>query len=110
MNSIVSVMMLASVLVPAKGWYSPNEPINIHVKPTAGEVTIVLTDFTNRQLSGDHPIIVGEEKTIDIKTILPEGMPGGTYLLYAVPPKNARKDFVGTPLVVSVREDRRQGA
>jgi hypothetical protein len=47
MNSIVSVMMLASVLVPAKAWYAPNEPINIHVKPPAGEVTLVLTDFTN---------------------------------------------------------------
>ena len=124
MNSIVSVMMLASVLVPAKGWYSPNEPINILIKPPAGggEIALVLTDFTNRQLSGgagnggaggaggDKPVIVGQEKTIDLKTMLPEGLPGGTYLLYAVPVKNARKDFVGTPLVVSVQEDRRQGA
>jgi cyclophilin family peptidyl-prolyl cis-trans isomerase len=42
--------------------------------------------------------------------MLPEGMPGGTYLLYAVPVKNARKDFVGTPLVINVQEDHRQGA
>jgi len=110
MNSIVSVMMLASVLVPTKGWYAPNEPINVLVKPPAGEVALVLTDFTNRQLSGDKPIMVGEEKTIDLKTMLPEGMPGGTYLLYAVPAKAARKDFVGTPLVINVQEDRRQGA
>ena len=110
MNSIVSVMMLASVLVPAKGWYAPNEPINILVKPPNGEVALVLTDFTNRQLSGDKPQLVGEEKTIDLKTMLPEGMPGGTYLLYAVPAKAARKDFVGTPLVINVEEDRRQGA
>ena len=110
MNSIVSVMMLASVLLPAKGWYAPNDPINILVKPPAGEVTLVLTDFTNRQLSGDKPMIVGEEKTIDLKTMLPEGMPGGTYLLYAVPAKAARKDFIGTPLVIDVHEDRRQGA
>ena len=110
MNSIVSVMLLASVLVPAKGWYAPNEPINIHVKPPAGEVRLVLTDFTNRQLGGDNPIVVGEERTVDVKQMLPEGMPGGTYLLYAVPAGAARKDFVGTPLVISVREDRRQGA
>jgi len=110
MNSIVSVMMLASVLMPAKGWYSPHEPINVLVKPPAGEVALVLTDFTNRQLSGDKPLIVGEERTIDLRQLLPEGMPGGTYLLYAVPAKAARKDFVGTPLVVSVQEDRRQGA
>jgi peptidyl-prolyl cis-trans isomerase B (cyclophilin B) len=110
MNSIVSVMMLASVLVPAKAWYSPNEPINILVKPPNGEAALVLTDFTNRQLSGDKPVMVGEEKTIDLKTMLPEGMPGGTYLLYAVPAKNARKDFIGTPLVINVEEDRRQGA
>jgi peptidyl-prolyl cis-trans isomerase B (cyclophilin B) len=110
MNSIVSVMMLASVLMPAKGWYAPHEPINIHVKPPAGEVALVLTDFTNRQLSDDKPVIVGDEKTIDVKELLPEGMPGGTYLLYAVPANAARKDFIGTPLVVSVQEDRRQGA
>ena len=112
MNSIVSVMLLASVLVPAKGWYAPHEPINIHVKPPAGagEVALILTDFTNRQLSDDTPMIVGEEKTVDVKQLLPEGMPGGTYLLYAVPAKAARKDFAGTPLVISVQEDRRQGA
>src|SRR5215213_8623439 len=110
MNPIVSVMMLASVLMPAKGWYGPHEPINIHVKPPAGEIALILTDFTNRQLSGDKPVIVAEEKTIDLKQMLPEGMPGGTYLLYAVPAKSARKDFIGTPLVTSVQEARRQGA
>jgi peptidyl-prolyl cis-trans isomerase B (cyclophilin B) len=111
MNSIVSVMMLASVLVPAKAWYAPNEAINIHVKPPAGgELALVITDFTNRQLGHGKPVIVAEEKTIDLKTMLPEGMPGGTYLVFAVPAGAARKDFVGTPLVVNVHEDRRQGA
>jgi cyclophilin family peptidyl-prolyl cis-trans isomerase len=115
MNAIaVSVLMLASVLVPAKGWYSPNEPINVTVKPPeglAGEIVLVLTDFTNRQLGDDgKQVIVSDERTIDVTRMLPEGMPGGTYLLYAVPAKAARKDFIGTPLVISVQEDRRQGA
>ncbi|MEA2708591.1 MAG: peptidyl-prolyl cis-trans isomerase [Phycisphaerales bacterium] len=112
MNSLISVMMLASVLIPAKGWYAPSEPINIHVKPPAGggAITLVLTDFTNRQLTDREPVVVGEEKTVDLKTMLPDGMPGGTYLVYAVPANAARKDFAGTPLVVSVQEDRRQGA
>ena len=112
MNSIVSVMLLASVLVPAKGWYSPNEPINIHVKPPegSGPLTLVLTDFTNRNLGDREPIVVGDERTIDLKQILPDGMPGGCYLLFAVPQDKPRKEFIGTPLVVNVQEDRRQGA
>jgi peptidyl-prolyl cis-trans isomerase B (cyclophilin B) len=115
MNSIVSVMLLASVLIPAKGWYAPNEPINVHVRPPAGggEITLVLTDFTNRQLGDRPPVVVGggdEEKTVDLKNLLPDGLPGGSYLLFAVPKDAARKDFVGTPLVINVEEDRRQGA
>jgi cyclophilin family peptidyl-prolyl cis-trans isomerase len=115
MNSIVSVMLLASVLVPAKGWYAPTEAINVHVRPPAGggEMLLVLTDFTNRQLGDRPPVVIGagnEEKTVDLKNLLPDGLPGGTYLLFAVPRDAARKDFVGTPLVINVEEDRRQGA
>src|SRR4051812_30907522 len=105
------LMMLFSVLVPQKAWFAPDQPINVTVQPPAGApVTLVLTDFTNRALEAKEPTVVTEPRTIDVRTLMPEGMTVGTYVLYAVPRENARKDFVGTPLVISVREDRRQGA
>ena len=36
MDAVTSFMLLFSVLVPTKGWYQPNEAINVTVKPPAG--------------------------------------------------------------------------
>jgi cyclophilin family peptidyl-prolyl cis-trans isomerase len=112
MNAAAALLMFYSVLFPAKTWYAPHEPINVAVKaPGAGDVRIVLTDFTNRALDElKQELIVSGEKTLDVKTLLPEGTAGGTYLLYAVPKDSPRKDFVGTPLVITIRQDKRQGA
>jgi len=112
MNAAVSIVMFFSVLIPAKSWYTPTEPINVTVKaPDGGEVRIVLADFTNRAIDElKQEVLISGEKTLDVKTLLPEGTAGGTYLIYAVPKDAARKDFVGTPLVVTIRQDKRQGA
>lgn len=112
MNAVVSIMMFVSVLAPTKSWYRPGEPINITVKaPEGGEVRIVLTDFTNRAIDElKQEMIVSGEKTIDVWTLLPEGTQVGTFLLYAVPKDLARREFTGTPLVISLRQDKRQGA
>ena len=32
MNTVVAGLMLFSVLVPQKGWFAPDQPININVK------------------------------------------------------------------------------
>src|SRR5439155_12422642 len=112
MNAAVNFMLLFSVLVPAKGWYAPNEPINVTIKPPkgAGEMTLVLTDFTNRAIESKTTITTATEKAVDVRPLLPEGITGGTFILYAVPKDAARKDFAGTPLVISLREDKRQSA
>jgi len=112
MNAVVSMMMFVSVLVPAKGWFAPGQPINITVKaPDAAELRIVLADFTNRQIDElEEELIVKGEQTIDAWKLLPEGTTSGTYILYAVPKDSARKDFAGTPLVINIRQDKRQGA
>ena len=111
MNTVTSLMVLFSVLVPTKGWYQPSEPIMVTVKPPAGvEVNLVVTDFTNRALDVKNPIVLSVEKTVDIRPLLSEVTTGGTFILYAVPKDAARKDFVGTPLVIELREDKRQGA
>lgn len=120
MNAAVSLMLFVSVLVPSKGWYAPNEPIEIAVRsagpttgPTtapAGEISLVLTDFTNRAIESKTTLTAAGEKTFDIRPLLPEGLTGGTFILYAVPKDAARKDFIGTPLVINVFEDKRPGA
>lgn len=109
MNAMISTLMLVSVLSPQKGWYAPGQPINISVKSPA-EVTLVMTDFTNKAFEAKVPIVVAGEKVVDVAPLLPDGMPTGSYILYAVPKDAARKDFIGTPLVITVFPDKRQGA
>jgi cyclophilin family peptidyl-prolyl cis-trans isomerase len=109
MNVAVSAMLLFSVLVPSKGWYAPNQPIEIHVKQP-GEVTLFVTDFGGRALEAKGDVAITGEKTVDLKALFPEIMTPGTYIAYAVPKDAPHKEFVGTPLVIQVREDKRQGA
>ena len=35
MNALVSTMLFVSVLFPQKGWFMPDQPININVKAPA---------------------------------------------------------------------------
>jgi hypothetical protein len=44
---IASILSLASVLVPSKGWYAPNEPILITVNGS-GDTNLLLTDFAGK--------------------------------------------------------------
>ena len=44
---IASILSLASVLVPSKGWYAPNEPILLTINGN-GELTLLLTDFAGK--------------------------------------------------------------
>jgi cyclophilin family peptidyl-prolyl cis-trans isomerase len=112
MNTAVSIVMFFSVLVPTKTWYSPSEAINVNVKAPEGVelVNLVLADFTNRAIELKQEVQITGEKMIDVRTLLPEGTTSGTYLLFAVPKDAARKDFAGTPLVITIRQDKRQGA
>jgi cyclophilin family peptidyl-prolyl cis-trans isomerase len=111
---LISILMtFFSVLTPQKMWFPPDAPVEVVVNPPAdvGPVKLVLTDFTNRALEElKEPLVISSRTTVDVRTLMPDGLVVGTYVLYAVPTHNARKDFVGTPLVISVRADRRQGA
>jgi len=69
--AISVLMMLFSVLVPQKLWYAPTEPITVSVRPQGGPVTLVLTDFTNRAFEPKEPVIVTEERNIDVRTPQP---------------------------------------
>jgi cyclophilin family peptidyl-prolyl cis-trans isomerase len=109
MNTVVAGLMLFSVLVPQKGWFAPDQPININVK-AQGDINLFLTDFGGRSIEAKQEVAVSGEKMVDIKAIFPEVITPGTYILYAVPKDKPNKEFVGTPLVIGVREDKRPGA
>lgn len=109
MNVVVAGLMLFSVLTPQKGWFAPDQPININVKAPA-PVTLFMTNFGGRSVESKSPVEITGEKTVDIKAMFPDISTPGTYILYAVPKDKPNKEFVGTPLVIGVREDKRQGA
>jgi cyclophilin family peptidyl-prolyl cis-trans isomerase len=114
MNAIVaSILAFASVLVPSKGWYTPNQPILVTVKGT-GETTLLLTDFAGKSFEsqgGPRNAIVTGEQQVDVRKMFPILATPGTYLLYALPQQSKSiRDFAGTPLVIGVRDDRRRGA
>jgi len=118
MNALVaSILSLASVIVPSKGWYAPGEPINVNMK-AAGETTLTLTDFAGKTFEpqgGPGTAVVapaGEGGAqVDVRRVFSILATPGTYLLYAMPKDSKSiRDFAGTPLVIGVRDDRRRGA
>jgi len=111
---MTTALLLFSVLVPSKGWFAPDQPWNVTVKPPAGgAVRLVLTDFTgtavDAEASQDRDL--DRETVVDVKRVFPSMDAAGTYILYAVAKGQVGvKTFEGTPLVVTVRDDRRRGA
>jgi len=97
------------VLTPAKVWFSPQQPLEIKVAAD-GDVKLMMTDFLGLPVDAKGDAAVSGSKTVDLKTVFPTVASTGTYLLYAVPKDKQIAEFVGTPLVVSVRGDRRTGA
>ena len=106
-------MLLASVLTPAKAWVAPGKPLNVVVEPP-GEARLVLTDFdgdTKFEAKDPAAGTVTGKKTVDLIELFPDQVKKpGTFILYLVPKDKKLPEFVGTPLVVSVREDKRRNA
>lgn len=97
------------VLSPVKTWFSPQQPLEIKVA-AEGDVKLMMTDFLGVAVDAKGDTAVSGNKTVDIKAMFPTTAESGTYLLYAVPKDKELAEFVGTPLVISVRGDRRPGA
>jgi cyclophilin family peptidyl-prolyl cis-trans isomerase len=109
-----SVMVLWSVLVPARQWVAPSQPIEVMAKSPA-PLTLLLADFSGSTIAPTASADVKDGQTVDLKGLYPSLSKPGTYLLFAVPtPKSAdmisAANFVGTPVVIEVREDKRIGA
>jgi len=99
---------LFSVLVPTKMWFAPDKPDEIQVK-SQGDVTLVLTDFEGKAIAPKGSADASAGKTVDVKSIFPQLSSVGTFVLYAVPKGKSLPEFDGTPVVIEVRGDRRQG-
>src|SRR5687768_15905364 len=109
-SSLISAIVMASVLVPAKTWYAPAQPLTVTVS-VPEDAVLRLTDFAGRPIESDGATEVSGEQTIDVKKMFPPAALPGTYLLYAVPRgASSINDFAGTPLVIDVRVDKRRGA
>ena len=106
------VLLLLLALTPGKTWFAPDQPLKVNIDQKQ-PVTLVLTDFVGRTVD---PLASAEPAThvqpgaqVDLKNVFPP-LNVGCYLLYAVPEGKAFPAFVGTPLVISVRGDKRPGA
>lgn len=107
MSAATGLVLFFSVLFPAKTWYTVSQPINVTVKPEAGEVMLVLTDFAGKPIDARTPAEVQAEKTVNLREHWATFDTPGTYVLYAVPRGGDIRQFVGTPLVIGVRPEQR---
>ncbi len=116
MQAVVGLLMMVfSVLTPASQWVAPSAPVVVSVAAES-PVRLVLTDFTGMEIApvGEGPAVVEKSGEVDLRKIY-EGVLDrtGTYVLYAVAkdaPAGDVSKFAGTPLVIEVRRDRREGA
>jgi peptidyl-prolyl cis-trans isomerase B (cyclophilin B) len=108
-ETVAAMVMMFSVLVPTKMWYAPDQDLTIEVQGD-GPVQLMLTTFAGRQVEAEGEVRVEPGATVNLRDVFVQLDTPGTYLLYAVPPDGAVEDFVGTPLVIGVREDRRRAA
>lgn len=108
MQLTAPLMVMFSVLFPSKSWFAPDQPINVQVK--GGELSLVLVDFQGKVVEPDGNAQVKGDQTVDVREIWRQTRTPGAYVLLAVPPGKAPAQFVGTPLVISVRGDTRRDA
>ena len=103
MTPIVALFAaLFSVLVPTKMWFGTNQPVEFNVDGKQ-DTTLVLTDFTGKQLPAKGSADVAAGAKVDVRSVFPQINDGGTYVLYAVPKGKSLPDFLGTPVVLENR-------
>ena len=108
MQVMSGLAVFFSILIPTKVWFAPTQPLMINIKSDAA-VTLVLTDFQGKTIEPAGPIEAAPNKEVDIRPMYRQLGTAGTYVLFAVPKGKAFPEFVGTPLVIEVRSDKRPG-
>jgi len=108
MQIVSGLALFFSILVPTKVWFAATQPIIVNIKSDAA-VTLVLTDFQGKPIDPAGPNEAAPNKEVDIRPMYRQLGSVGTYILYAVPKGKSYPDFVGTPIVIEVRGDKRPG-
>ncbi len=102
MSLVASIIILVSVLVPAKQWYAPSKPVDVKVDGDQ-PVHLVAIDFAGKKLEPKAAADVQPGQMVDLKAIYPQLEAVGTYVVFAVPPGKLVTEFTGTPLLVQAR-------
>jgi len=108
MQIMTGLAMFFSILIPTKVWFAPTQPLTINNKSDAA-VTLVLTDFQGKPIEPAGANEAAPNKEVDIRPMYRQLASSGTYILFAVPKGKTFPDFVGTPIVIEVRSDKRPG-
>ncbi|MFN4242459.1 MAG: peptidylprolyl isomerase [Tepidisphaerales bacterium] len=95
-------------VVPVRRFVAAGQPIRVRVEASA-PVELLLQDFIGRATSARSTTPVVGEVDLMSHFELTLARPG-TYVLYAVPPGGTAGSFMGTPLLIDVRDDKRRGA
>ena len=103
---VAATMMLFSVLTPTKSWYAANQPMMIKSDQQA---VLVMRDFYGKRIEPAGPTAIAKDKEVDIRTVFPQVNVPGAYVLFAIA-KEGDEAFLGTPLVITVRADKRPEA
>ena len=113
MNIIAAAVVAFSVLTPTRTWYAPAMPLAIKVQAEQ-DVNLILTDsLAKRSQPAENAqtlIRGGKGEIANLRDLFPELGATGTYFLFAVPADKPLDQFVGTPLVIDVKEDPRRDA
>jgi peptidyl-prolyl cis-trans isomerase B (cyclophilin B) len=107
--SPAAAVVLLSILFPSKGWVASDQPINIEVDAQV-PLTLIMTDFSGKPLDPQGNVDVTGKQRVDIRPLFNECNVPGTYALFAAPKGADVTKFVGTPLVIEVRDDPRREA
>lgn len=103
---VAATMMLFSVLTPSKSWYAANQPMLVKCDQNA---VLVMRDFYGKRIEPAGATDVQKDKEVDLRAMFPQVNVPGAYILLAQ--ANATGDgFLGTPLVITTRADRRPEA
>src|SRR4051812_10922354 len=99
MNVVTAAMIVWSVLVPAKVWFAPSQPVNISIQPEqgTGPIVLMLTDFTGKPFDPRGPAVVDGAQTVDLRNVFAQVSLPGTYVLFAV-----RKPETGPPTALDL--------
>ncbi len=106
---ITPIVLFFAVLFPQKAWFTPAQPWDVKIKSTQ-QMSLRMIDFAGKPLEAKGKTEVQDGQVVNVKALFPDVAQLGTYVLLAVPAGKEAAEFVGTPVVIEVRANKRRGA